>query len=202
MGHTILAMGGKEHHDHRSLVAKAFRATALERWEPSVIGPVCDQLVDEIKNDGHADLVKALTFEFPTRIISDAARTPPRGSRPVPAAVTRPDLDPDRHHGGVDRGGRVARLLPRPGRAAAPQADQRHHRRPGRRRDRRREAHRRGHHRVPAAAAARRTGDHLPLVGQPAVPAADPPRAAGDGLPGPVADTRSRSKRACGSKPR
>ncbi|HZC54244.1 MAG TPA: cytochrome P450 [Mycobacterium sp.] len=70
MGHTILAMGGKEHHDHRNLVAKAFRATALERWEPSVIGPVCDRLVDEIKNDGQADLVKAVTFEFPTRIIS------------------------------------------------------------------------------------------------------------------------------------
>src|SRR6202045_2017467 len=70
MGHTILAMGGKEHHDHRSLVAKAFRASALERWEPSVIGPVCDQLIDEIKNDGQADLVKAVTFEFPTRIIS------------------------------------------------------------------------------------------------------------------------------------
>jgi cytochrome P450 len=76
MGHTILAMGGKEHHDHRSLVAKAFRATALERWEPSVIGPVCDQLVDEIKNDGHADLVKALTFEFPTRIISELLGLP------------------------------------------------------------------------------------------------------------------------------
>ncbi|MGZ4577071.1 MAG: cytochrome P450, partial [Mycobacterium sp.] len=43
MGHTILAMGGREHHDHRNLVAKAFRATALERWEPSVIGPVCDR---------------------------------------------------------------------------------------------------------------------------------------------------------------
>jgi cytochrome P450 len=68
MGHTILAMGGKEHHDHRSLIAKAFRASALERWEPSVIGPVCDQLVDEFKDDGHADLVEALTFEFPTRI--------------------------------------------------------------------------------------------------------------------------------------
>src|SRR5271170_6853533 len=76
MGHTILAMGGKEHHDHRSLVAKAFRATALERWEPSVIGPVCDQLIDEIKNDGHADLVKALTFEFPTRIISELLGLP------------------------------------------------------------------------------------------------------------------------------
>jgi cytochrome P450 len=76
MGHTILAMEGKEHHDHRSLVAKAFRATALERWEPSVIGPVCDQLVDEIKADGHADLVKALTFEFPTRIISELLGLP------------------------------------------------------------------------------------------------------------------------------
>ena len=76
MGHTILAMGGKEHHDHRSLVTKAFRATALERWEPSVIGPVCDRLIDEIKNDGHADLVKALTFEFPTRIISELLGLP------------------------------------------------------------------------------------------------------------------------------
>jgi cytochrome P450 len=77
MGHTILAMGGKEHHDHRNLVAKAFRATALERWEPSVIGPVCDQLVDEIKKDGQADLVKALTFEFPTRIIATLLGLPP-----------------------------------------------------------------------------------------------------------------------------
>jgi cytochrome P450 len=76
MGHTILAMEGREHHDHRSLVAKAFRATALERWEPSVIGPVCNQLVDEIKADGHADLVKALTFEFPTRIISELLGLP------------------------------------------------------------------------------------------------------------------------------
>ncbi|MDT5350211.1 MAG: hypothetical protein QOH91_3498 [Mycobacterium sp.] len=77
MGHTILAMGGKEHHDHRNLVAKAFRATALERWEPSVIGPVCDQLVDEIKDHGEADLVKAVTFEFPTRIISSLLGLPP-----------------------------------------------------------------------------------------------------------------------------
>ncbi|OBA78601.1 cytochrome [Mycobacterium sp. 1164966.3] len=77
MGHTILAMGGKEHHDHRNLVAKAFRATALERWEPSVIGPVCDQLVDEIKDRGEADLVKAVTFEFPTRIISTLLGLPP-----------------------------------------------------------------------------------------------------------------------------
>jgi cytochrome P450 len=68
IGHTILAMGGKEHHDHRNLVARAFRAHALQRWEPAVIGPVCNQLIDEIKNDGAADLVASVTFEFPTRV--------------------------------------------------------------------------------------------------------------------------------------
>lgn len=67
-GPTILGMHGKQHHDHRGLVAKAFRQSALAQWEPQVIDPICDQLVDEIKDDGHADLVKAVTFEFPTRV--------------------------------------------------------------------------------------------------------------------------------------
>ena len=67
-GPTILGMHGKQHHDHRSLVAKAFRQSALTQWEPEVIDPICDQLVDEIKGDGGADLVKAITFEFPTRV--------------------------------------------------------------------------------------------------------------------------------------
>jgi cytochrome P450 len=67
-GPTILAMHGKQHHDHRSLVAKAFRASALQRWEPGVIDPICRELVDEIKDRGAADLVTAVTFEFPTRV--------------------------------------------------------------------------------------------------------------------------------------
>lgn len=67
-GPTILGMHGKQHHDHRSLVANAFRQSALAQWEPEVIDPICDQLVDEFKNDGQADLVKAVTFEFPTRV--------------------------------------------------------------------------------------------------------------------------------------
>ena len=67
-GPTILGMEGKQHHDHRSLVSKAFRQSALERWEPAVIDPICDELVDGIKDDGAADLVKAITFEFPTRV--------------------------------------------------------------------------------------------------------------------------------------
>jgi cytochrome P450 len=67
-GPTILGMHGKQHHDHRSLVAKAFRQSALTQWEPEVIDPICDQLVDEFVSDGQADLVKAVTFEFPTRV--------------------------------------------------------------------------------------------------------------------------------------
>jgi len=67
-GPTILGMHGKQHHDHRSLVSKAFKQSALALWEPEVIDPICDQLVDEFKNDGEVDLVKAVTFEFPTRV--------------------------------------------------------------------------------------------------------------------------------------
>ncbi|MCV7022074.1 cytochrome P450 [Mycolicibacterium novocastrense] len=67
-GPTILGMHGKQHHDHRSLVAKAFRQSALTQWEPEVIVPICQQLVDEFIEDGQVDLIKALTFEFPTRV--------------------------------------------------------------------------------------------------------------------------------------
>lgn len=67
-GPTILGMHGKEHHDHRSLVSKAFKQSALSQWEPEVIDPICDQLVDEFKDDGEVDLVKAVTFEFPTQV--------------------------------------------------------------------------------------------------------------------------------------
>jgi cytochrome P450 len=75
-GPTILGMHGKQHHDHRSLVSKAFRQSALERWEPAVIDPICNQLVDEIKDQGSADLVAAITFEFPTRVTAELLGLP------------------------------------------------------------------------------------------------------------------------------
>ncbi|OBB01176.1 cytochrome [Mycobacteriaceae bacterium 1482268.1] len=75
-GPTILGMHGKQHHDHRSLVANAFRQSALAQWEPEVIDPICDELVDEIKNDGEADLIKAITFEFPTRVTASLLGLP------------------------------------------------------------------------------------------------------------------------------
>ena len=111
-GPTILGMHGKQHHDHRSLVSKAFRQSALERWEPAVIDPICDQLVDEIKNDGGADLVKAVTFEFPTRVTAALLGLPQEDLD----LFRRLSLDlisiTDRHRGGADGIGRIGHLLP------------------------------------------------------------------------------------------
>jgi len=75
-GPTILGMHGKQHHDHRSLISKAFRQSALERWEPAVIDPICDHLVDEIKDDSAADLITAVTLEFPTRVTAELLGLP------------------------------------------------------------------------------------------------------------------------------
>ncbi|OBK80407.1 cytochrome P450 [Mycobacterium sp. 1164985.4] len=70
IGPTILAMEGKKHWDHRNLVSAAFKSKSLARWEPEVVRPVVIALIDEFVEDGHADLVRDFTFEFPTRVIS------------------------------------------------------------------------------------------------------------------------------------
>jgi cytochrome P450 len=70
MGPTILAMEGKVHRQHRNLVAAAFKSRSLIRWEPEVVRPVVNALIDEFIDTGRADLVKDFTLEFPTRVIS------------------------------------------------------------------------------------------------------------------------------------
>ena len=70
MGPTILAMDGKKHRDHRNLVSAAFKSKALARWEPTIVRPVCNALIDEFIDAGEADLIRNFTFEFPTRIIA------------------------------------------------------------------------------------------------------------------------------------
>ena len=69
-GRTILAMAGKEHREHRNLVSAAFKTRSLARWEPEIVRPVCNALVDEFTPCGETDLVRKFTFEFPTRVIS------------------------------------------------------------------------------------------------------------------------------------
>jgi cytochrome P450 len=70
MGHVILGMDDPEHKDHRNLVAHAFREKALTRWEPQFIAPIVDEMIDRFIDDGQADLVPQLTFEFPVRVIA------------------------------------------------------------------------------------------------------------------------------------
>ena len=70
MGHMILGMDDPEHRMHRNLVAHAFREKSLARWEPELIAPIIDELIDRFVADGQADLVRQLTFEFPVRVIA------------------------------------------------------------------------------------------------------------------------------------
>ena len=70
MGPTILAMEGKKHWEHRNLVSAAFKSKSLLRWEPEIVRPVVNSLIDEFIDAGEADLVKNFTLEFPTRVIS------------------------------------------------------------------------------------------------------------------------------------
>ncbi|MBP3081937.1 cytochrome [Mycolicibacterium fortuitum] len=70
IGPTILAMEGKTHRDHRNLVSAAFKSRSLQRWEPEIVRPICEALVDGFIEAGSADLVRDYTFEFPTRVIS------------------------------------------------------------------------------------------------------------------------------------
>ncbi len=70
IGPTILAMEGKPHWQHRNLVSAAFKSKSLARWEPEIVRPVVNELVDEFIDAGTADLVTDFTMEFPTRVIS------------------------------------------------------------------------------------------------------------------------------------
>ena len=76
IGPSILAMAGKTHREHRNLVSAAFKSKALARWEPEVVRPICEALIDEFVDAGRADLVADFTFEFPTRVIAQLLGLP------------------------------------------------------------------------------------------------------------------------------
>lgn len=70
IGPTILAMGGPTHRAHRNLVSAAFKSKSLVSWEPEIVRPIVNALIDEFIDTGRTDLVKNFTFEFPTRVIA------------------------------------------------------------------------------------------------------------------------------------
>jgi cytochrome P450 len=76
MGVMLVAMDGTEHRHYRDLVARAFRASALERWEQELIRPSLDRLLDAVAPKGQADLVAELTARFPAQVIAGVLGVP------------------------------------------------------------------------------------------------------------------------------
>jgi cytochrome P450 len=76
MGDLILAMDGKEHRSYRNLVAHAFRASALERWDAQLVRPTINRLVDDFASTGHADLVRDVTSKYPVQVICGLVGVP------------------------------------------------------------------------------------------------------------------------------
>jgi cytochrome P450 len=68
-GHSILEMDEPEHHAYRALIQQAFTRKAMESWEADIVRPVVDDLVDNFRDRGHAELVKELLFPFPVTVI-------------------------------------------------------------------------------------------------------------------------------------
>ncbi|MCU1457211.1 MAG: cytochrome [Actinomycetia bacterium] len=76
MGEIILGMDGQEHKDHRDLVARAFRASALAKWDHELIEPTINSLLDEVAPLGRAELVSALTSRYPVQVIAAIVGVP------------------------------------------------------------------------------------------------------------------------------
>ncbi len=76
MGDLILAMNGEEHRKYRNLVAKAFRASQLERWDDTLVRPIINRLLDDIAPLGQADLVATITSKYPVQVICGIAGVP------------------------------------------------------------------------------------------------------------------------------
>ncbi len=70
MGPMIVGMDGDEHRRTRGIVAKAFRPSAMARWEHEIVVPVLADLLDRIAPAGRADLVHDLTAKLPVRVIA------------------------------------------------------------------------------------------------------------------------------------
>jgi cytochrome P450 len=76
MGELILAMDGGEHRAYRNLVAHAFRASALERWETELIRPTITRLLDAIAPAGRGDLARDITSKYPVQVICGLVGVP------------------------------------------------------------------------------------------------------------------------------
>ena len=76
MGELILAMDGKEHRSYRNLVAHAFRASQLEKWDDTLIRPAIERLLEDLAPRGKSDLVRDITSKYPVQVICGIVGVP------------------------------------------------------------------------------------------------------------------------------
>jgi cytochrome P450 len=99
MGELIVGLDGQEHRKHRNLVAKAFRASQLERWDESLVRPSIHRLLDAIAPLGRADLVDAVTTRYPVEVICGIVGVPLEDAQQFAKwaeEINTGPLDPDR----------------------------------------------------------------------------------------------------------
>jgi len=68
--HVMLGMDEPAHRRYRSLVSAAFTQRALARRENELVDRVANDLIDRFAGRGRAELVRELTFPYPTQIIA------------------------------------------------------------------------------------------------------------------------------------
>jgi cytochrome P450 len=76
MGELIVGMDGDEHRRYRNLVAKAFRASQLDKWDEALVRPTINRLLDSIASLGRADLVASVTSLYPMQVICGIVGVP------------------------------------------------------------------------------------------------------------------------------
>jgi len=69
LGRTILEMDEPEHRRYRRLISAAFAGNVVERWRDEVAVPILVEMLEELRGSGTANLVEALTFPYPVRVI-------------------------------------------------------------------------------------------------------------------------------------
>jgi cytochrome P450 len=76
MGEVILGMDGAEHRRYRDVVGRAFRPSALARWEGELVAPIVNDLLDTVAPTGRAELVADVTSRYPVQVIAGVLGVP------------------------------------------------------------------------------------------------------------------------------
>ena len=76
MGETMLGMDGQEHREHRDLVAKAFRASALRAMGRPSSSSRRSTRCSTASRPGRADLVADVTSRYPVQVIAGIVGVP------------------------------------------------------------------------------------------------------------------------------